>query len=143
MRFPHGTNAPPPLAGEDGWGSLRRRDASGAVGRNRRRRFRRMQTWQIPQNGWAFGGIRFAGSALRSVSLEHVRVRVVLAGAALGEAELQGQAVARVGGAQRGFALDPAFLVAPEQALVERIHAFLQRLLPHRKSAGEGKAGYV
>src|SRR3546814_8424210 len=90
-----------------------------------------MQTWQIPQNGWAFGGIRFAGSALRSVSLEHVRVRVVLAGAALGEAELQGQAVARVGGAQRGFALDPAFLVEPEQALVERLHAFLQRLL-HR-----------
>src|SRR3546814_18981602 len=43
MRFPHGANAPPPLAGEDGWGSLRRRDASGAVGRNRRRRFRHMQ----------------------------------------------------------------------------------------------------
>src|SRR3546814_1827688 len=75
--------------------------------------------------------IRCAGSVLRSVSLEHVRVRVVLAGAALGEAELQGQAVARVGGAQRGFALDPAFLVEPEQALVERLHAFLQRLL-HR-----------
>src|SRR3546814_12297550 len=48
-------------------------------------------TWPIPQDVWTFGGIRCAGSALRSVSLEHVRVRVVLAGAALGEAELQGQ----------------------------------------------------
>src|SRR3546814_16778589 len=55
-------------------------------------------TWPIPQDVWTFGGIRCAGSALRSVSLEHVRVRVVLAGAALGEAELQGQAVWRVGG---------------------------------------------
>src|SRR3546814_12591432 len=73
--------------------------------------------------------IRCAGSVLRSVSLEHVRVRVVLAGAALGEAELQGQAVARVGGAQRGFALDPAFLVEPEPALVERLHRSEERRL--------------
>src|SRR3546814_8490459 len=33
-------------------------------------------TWPIPQDVWTFGGIRCAGSALRSVSLEHVRVRV-------------------------------------------------------------------
>src|SRR3546814_16943427 len=98
-----------------------------------------MQTWQIPQNGWAFGGIRFAGSALRSVSLEHVRVRVVLAGAALGEAQLQGQAVARVRGAQRGLALDPAFLVEPEQALVERLPAFPQQPT-HRAPGSEDVA---
>src|SRR3546814_8716243 len=48
-------------------------------------------TWPIPQDVWTFGGIRFASSALRSVSLEHVRVRVVLAGAALGEAELRSE----------------------------------------------------
>src|SRR3546814_18043843 len=79
-------------------------------------------TWPIPPDVWPFGGIRCAGSALRSVSLEHVRVRVVLAGAALGDAELQGQAVARVGGAERGFALDHPFLLVAEPALADTHH---------------------
>src|SRR3546814_4235554 len=52
-RFPHGTHAPPPLAGEDGWGEPPppRCFRSSSVGRNRRRRFRRMHTWQIPLRG--------------------------------------------------------------------------------------------
>src|SRR5690606_23762737 len=55
----------------------------------------------------------------------HVRVGVVLAVGALGQAELQRQAVARVGRAQRLLLVDPAFLDHPEQALVEGLHAFL------------------
>src|SRR3546814_18981601 len=60
-------------------------------------------TWPIPKDVWTFGGIRCAGSALRSVSLEPGRGRVVLAGDALGAGNLHGQAVARVCGTQRGF----------------------------------------
>src|SRR3546814_7202899 len=53
-RFPHGTNAPPPLAGEDGRGEPPppRCFRSSSVGRNRRRRFSRMQTCQIPLRGF-------------------------------------------------------------------------------------------
>src|SRR5690606_11397530 len=62
---------------------------------------------------------------------EHVRVGIVFALGAFGQAELQVQPLARVGRAQRGLAIDPAFLVQPVQALVEALDAFLQRLL-HR-----------
>ena len=61
---------------------------------------------------------------------EHVRVGIVLAAAAFGQAELQGQAVARVGRAQRLLRLDPAFLVQAEQALVEASPCLLPATLP-------------
>ena len=51
----------------------------------------------------------------------------MLALAALGQAELQRQAIARVGRAQRFLLLDGAGLGQPEQALVEALHAFFQR----------------
>src|SRR5690606_12154218 len=61
----------------------------------------------------------------------HVGVGVVLAAGAFGQADLQRQAVARVGLAQRLLQLDLAFLVEAVQRLVEGLHAFLQRLV-HR-----------
>src|SRR5690606_14333849 len=66
-----------------------------------------------------------------SARAEHVGVGVVLAAAAFGQAELEVQPFARVGRAQRGFALDPAFFVEAEQALVEALDAVLERFL-HR-----------
>src|SRR3546814_10401742 len=52
-RFPHGTNAPPPLAGEDGWGEPPppRGFRSSSVGANSRRRFRHTKTWKITLRG--------------------------------------------------------------------------------------------
>src|SRR5690606_5367487 len=60
---------------------------------------------------------------------EGVGVGVVLAAGTLGQADLERQAVARVGLAQRLLELDLAFLVEPVQRLVEGLHAVLQRLV--------------
>src|SRR5690348_17608758 len=58
-------------------------------------------------------------------------LRQVAAGAAFGEADLQRQAIARIGLGQRLLELDGAFLVELEKRLVEGLHAFLQAAL-HR-----------
>src|SRR3546814_20957471 len=73
-------------------------------------------TWPIPHAVWTFGGIRFASSAIRRVSPDHVSVRSVLPGTPLGAATLQAPDCAGIGGAQHVLPLEPASSFTTDKA---------------------------